>query len=104
MLPAAFLDASWAPQPDSLAALVSEISRHLALVKGWVPQIMDELVGGVVQRLLLIVVESHACQRHCKYHSWFLSVMLYVACLPYLDSGCHILTAVKSNMQLTFQM
>jgi hypothetical protein len=66
MLPAAFVDAAWAPQPDFLCALVREISRHLALVAGWVPHSLDELVGGVCQRLLPLAVEPRACDKICK--------------------------------------
>jgi hypothetical protein len=66
MLPAAFMDAAWAPQPDLLIALVREVSRHLALVEGWVPHVLDELVVGVCQRFLPLVVEPLACDRICK--------------------------------------
>jgi hypothetical protein len=66
MLPAAFVDAAWAPQPDPLCALVREISRHLALVTGWVPHSLDGLVGGVCQRPLPLAVEPRACDRICK--------------------------------------
>jgi hypothetical protein len=67
MLPAAFVNAAWAPQPDLLCALVREISRHLALVAGWVPHSLDGLVGGVCQSLLPLVVEPCAFDRICKY-------------------------------------
>jgi hypothetical protein len=66
MLPAAFVDAARAPQPDFLCALVREISRHLALVAGWVPHSLDELVRGVCQRLLPLAVEPRACDKICK--------------------------------------
>jgi hypothetical protein len=66
VLPAAFMDAAWAPQPDLLTALVREVSRHLALVEGWVPHVLDELEVGVCQRFLPLVVEPLACYRICK--------------------------------------
>jgi hypothetical protein len=65
MLPAAFMDTAWAPQPDLLTAPVREASRHLALVEGWVPHVLDELVVGMSQRFLPLVVESLACYRIC---------------------------------------
>jgi hypothetical protein len=87
MVPAAIMDAAWAPQPDPLIALVSTISRHLAQVAGWVPQSLDEMVFGVCQRFLPLAVEPPACNRRSKYYSWLLNAMLSVACMPpYLDS------------------
>jgi hypothetical protein len=67
MLPATFVNAAWAPQPDLLCAPVREISRHLAMVANWVPHSLNELVGGVCQRLLPLVVEPCAYDRICKY-------------------------------------
>jgi hypothetical protein len=66
MLPAAIMNAAWAPQPDPLIALVGKITRRLAQVARWVPQALDELVFGVCQRFLPLVVESCACHRICK--------------------------------------
>jgi hypothetical protein len=66
MLPAAFVDAAWAPQPDLFMAPNGEFSRHLAEVAGWVPHSLDELVGGVCQRLLPLAVEPRAYDRICK--------------------------------------
>jgi hypothetical protein len=88
MLPATFMNAAWAPQPDPLCALVREISRHLAQVVGWVPHFLDELVGGVCQRFLPLVVEPHACDRRSKYSCGFNREMLSVACFPNFDSDC----------------
>jgi hypothetical protein len=64
MLPAAFMDAAWAPQPDPLMALVGEISRHFAKVVGWVPHALDDLVVGVCQRLPPLVVKSYTCDMY----------------------------------------
>jgi hypothetical protein len=61
MLPAAFMYAAWAPQPDLFTAPMGEVNRHLAHVEGWVPHAVDELVIGVCQRLLPLVIELHAC-------------------------------------------
>jgi hypothetical protein len=69
MLPAAFMNAAWAPQPDPLTALVGEASRHLAQVARWVPQVLDELVFGVCQRFLPLVVEPRACDKIYKCYS-----------------------------------
>jgi hypothetical protein len=69
MLPAAFMSAAWAPQPDPLIALVGEASRHLAQVARWVPQVLDELVFGVCQRFLPLVVEPRACDKIYKCYS-----------------------------------
>jgi hypothetical protein len=66
MLPAAFMDAAWAPQPDLLMALVREVSRHLAWIEGWVPHALYELVVGMSQRFIPLLVEPLACNRICK--------------------------------------
>jgi hypothetical protein len=65
MLPAAFMSAAWAPQPDPLIALVGKITRF-AQVARWMPHVLDKLVIGVCQRFLPLVVEPRACDRICK--------------------------------------
>jgi hypothetical protein len=47
MLPATIMNATWAPQPDPLLATIREVSRLLALIAGWVPHFLDELVRGM---------------------------------------------------------
>jgi len=87
MVPAAFMDAAWASQPDPLHALVGEVSRHLAQVESWVPHALDEVVVGVCQRRLPLVVEPHTCDKCADKHSgWFATVRCSVAYLLYLDS------------------
>jgi hypothetical protein len=66
MLPAAFMNAAWAPQPDPLMALVGKTTRRLAQVARWVPHSLDDLVFRVCQRFLPLVVEPLACNRICK--------------------------------------
>jgi hypothetical protein len=56
MLPATIMNAAWAPQPDPLTDAVREVSRHLAQIAGWVPHFLDELVRGMCQRFLPLVV------------------------------------------------
>jgi hypothetical protein len=69
MLPAAIMNAAWAPQPHPLMALVGKTTRRLAQVALWVPQALDELVFGVCQRFLPLVVEPRACDKICKCYS-----------------------------------
>jgi hypothetical protein len=69
MLPAAFMNAAWAPQPDPLMALVGKITRRLAQVTRWVPQALEELVFGVCQRFLPLVIEPRACDKISKCYS-----------------------------------
>jgi hypothetical protein len=63
MVPAAFMNAAWAPQPYLSTALVGEFSRHLAQVEGCVPNDLDMLAIRVCQRLLPLVVKSYDCDR-----------------------------------------
>jgi len=63
MVPAASVDAAWAPQPNPFIALVGEVSRNLAQVERGVPHAVDELVIGVCQRFLPLVIEPHTCDR-----------------------------------------
>jgi hypothetical protein len=88
MLPATIMNAAWAPQPDPLFAPVREVSRHLARIAGWVPRFLDELVGGVCQRFLPLVVDPHTCDRRSKYYCGLNRKMLSVACFPNFDSDC----------------
>jgi hypothetical protein len=83
MMPAAFMNAACAPQPHPLMTLVGEITRHLAQVEGWVPHIMDELIIGVCQRFLPLVVKAHACDKRSEY-SW-------IALVQYSDARSEFL-------------
>jgi len=61
MVPAAFVDAAWAAQPDRLIPSICGIGRQLAKILNWVPLALDEAVVGVCQRFLPLVVEAYAC-------------------------------------------
>jgi len=61
MVPAAFMNAAWAAQPDFLITLIGEICRHLALVMGWVPHSLNELVIRMRKRFLALLIEAYAC-------------------------------------------
>jgi hypothetical protein len=44
VVPAAFVSAAWAAQPDGLVASVGVVARQLAQVLGWMPPGLDEVV------------------------------------------------------------
>jgi hypothetical protein len=69
MMPAAFMNTAWAPQPHPLMTPVGEITRLLVQVESWVPQALDVLVVGMSQRFLPLAVERHACDRRSEYYS-----------------------------------
>jgi len=61
MVPAAFMNAAWAAQADSLIAFVGEIGWHLAQIEGGVPHALNGLVVRVRQALLSLSIKSYAC-------------------------------------------
>jgi len=61
MVPAAFMNAAWAAQPDLLTASMGEICRHLAQVAGGVPHALNDLVVRVCHSFLPPFTVPYAC-------------------------------------------
>ena len=79
MVPAAFMDAAWAAQPDSLSAAVGKIGRQLAQVEGWVPHALDKLVVRVRQQFLPLVIEPYTCITQASPRPvWHARVQVYI--------------------------
>jgi hypothetical protein len=61
MVPAAFVNAAWAAQPDLLTARMGEISRRFAPVAGGVPHALYDLAVRGCQSFLSLNVEPWSC-------------------------------------------
>jgi len=72
MLPATFMNAARAAQPDFLTARMGKISRQLAQVEGGMPHALDDVVVWVRQCFLPLVIASYACNTQISEHPvWF---------------------------------
>jgi len=76
MVPAAFMDTTWAFQPDLLTAPVGEVTRQLAQVEGGVPHALNDLVFGVRQHFLSLGIEtfSPAMNAQVQLYPWLESM------------------------------